>query len=338
MSKSEWKQVAEPSEWDLFVLRYSPEALFQAWEWGEVQKRMGSDVGRFGLYEDNGLVGVMQTMLVRARRGSFVHVRHGPIFSKFKHAYWKSALAFLSKEARKHSCWFVRMSPLIPADDKAASLLIELKGKPAAIHRMDGEYCWVLDLDQPAEQLLQNMRKTTRYEIRKAEKEGAEVFETANPNHLADFFGLYEATSTRQGFVPHVGIREEFDVFAKKKQARLYLGKYEGKTVAAAIILYFGHQAIYHHGASVASKVPVSPLVQWEVIKDAKNRGMKVYNFWGIAPESSVNHPWRGITLFKKGFGGRSIEYMHAIDFPISPLYIVSRMVETVRRIRRGYD
>lgn len=330
--------MSEPSAWDLFVLRHCPEAVFQAWDWGAAQQRMGNSVDRFGLYEDHELVGVMQVTLVRARRGSFLHVRHGPIFSKFKREYWERAVAFLSRMARERACWFFRVSPLVAPGDKAAAILMKLGGVFAAIHRMDGEYCWVLDLDQPIEQLLQNMRKTTRYEIRKAEKEQVTVYETGNPVYLRDFFALYAETSARQGFVPHAGIQEEFEVFSQKKQARLYLGKHGGKTVAAAIILYFGNQAIYHHGASVSCDVPVSPLVQWEAIKDAKHRGMKVYNFWGIAPENSPRHPWRGITVFKKGFGGRPVEYMHAIDVPVSPLYFISRTVEMVRRIRKGYD
>ncbi len=326
------------STWEWFVLQYSPQALFQSWTWGEVQKKSGIPVMRYGLYEGETLKGVAQAVLVKARRGSFLHVRHGPIIDGTNKRLWTHLVDSLKTEAKKHGCLFLRISPLIPDDADSVALFKTLHTVPAAIHRMDGEYCWVLDLTASSEELLSGMRKTIRYEIKHGQKDGVEVFSTENPKNLSAFFDLYKQTSTRQGFVPHSGIREEFELFSKAKQAMLYLGKYEGNTSAAAIILYYGNQAIYHHGASAHSKAPVSSVVQWEAILDAKKRGMKVYNFWGIAPESSLKHPWRGITLFKKGFGGHELRYSHAQDIPISPLYIIPRIIETVRRLMRGYD
>lgn len=330
--------VDDQSGWELFVLRNAPEALFQSWSWGDVQKRLGATVTRYGIFEKDKLIGVMQTVLVRARRGSFLHVRHGPIIDQHFSRAWKPAIAFLSAEAKRLGCWFVRVSPLLKETPASQALFRSLHARPAAIHRMDGEYCWVLDLDVSTDQLMSAMRKSTRYEIRHAEKDHVKVYSTQDPKYLKDFFSLYEATSSRHGFVPHTGIREEFSVFAKQKQAMLYVGKHEDKALASAIILYYGNQAIYHHGASVSNRASVSYAVQWEAIQEAKKRGMKVYNFWGIAPQDSPKHPWRGITLFKTGFGGRLVEYTHAQDIPVSPWYIFPRMVETVRRMVKGYD
>ncbi len=113
--------------------------------------------------------------------------------------------------------------------------------------------------------------------------------------------------------------------------------EHQGEVLAGAIILFWGNQAFYHHGASVSTKIPASYLLQWKAIIEAQKRGIKVYNLWGIAPEDKPNHPWRGLTLFKKGFGGREIKYIHAHDFPLSPFYTLARTVETVRRIKKGY-
>ena len=91
---------------------------------------------------------------------------------------------------------------------------------------------------------------------------------------LKEFDTLYKETADRHGFVPHEGIREEFTAFSKRNQAMLYMGKYKGKTYASAIILYYGTQAIYHHGASVNAPVPISASVQWHALSDAKKKGM----------------------------------------------------------------
>ncbi len=323
--------VSEPSVWEGFVITHAPQSLFQSWLWGEVQRKLGLEVGRFGLYDGDMLRGIAQTVRVSARRGSFLHVRHGPILDSLDPALWKFAVDRLCEQAKRQNCLFVRISPLL-------TNVLPLRTIPSAIHRMDGEYCWVLDLEPSEDALFAAMRKSTRYDIRKAQKEGGSVISTRDPRLVSEFFDLYKATSTRHGFVPHSGIGEEFEVFVRAKQATLYLGKYQGKTVAAVIILYYGNQAIYHHGASIHSEIPVSALVQWQAITDAKKRGMNVYNFWGIAPDDSLKHPWRGITLFKKGFGGREVKYLHAQDIPVSPWYVFPRTIELVRKKLRGYD
>lgn len=331
-------EITNQSQWELFVIKHAPDSLFQSWLWGEVQKKTNHFVQRFGVYADRTLIGVFQVVIVRARRGSFVHVRHGPIIAKGNTDGWKSALSFLAEYAKKHACLFVRMNPLIVPTAEESALFRSLHLQPAMIHRMDAEDCWVLDITKSEQELLAGMRKTTRYEIRRAPAAGVSVFSTTDSAYFSEFAALYKQTSSRHSFVPHGGIREEFELFARKKQAVLYLAKIDGSTVSAAIILYYGKQAIYHHGASIPSKVPASYLLQWEAILDAKKRGLAIYNFWGIAPDHVPNHPWNGITLFKKGFGGYERVYLHALDMPVSPLYVIPRSIELVRKVLRGYD
>lgn len=332
------KPIDDQSQWELFVLRHSPQALFQSWAWGQVQRKIGLTTNRYGVYTPKKLVGIFQVVRVSARRGSFLHVRHGPIVENLDQDIWSKVCKFLKDEAVRQRCWFVRINPLIDESVDIRGWEAQHHLVPAAIHRMDGEHCWVLDLSADEDTLLAGMRKSTRYEIRRAQKENVEVLATTNSVYLSEFFQLYEQTSDRHGFVPHSGIREEFEVFAKYNQAVLYVAKHNKQTISAAIVLFYGNQAIYHHGASIPTHVGASTLVQWEAIRDAKKRGMKVYNFWGIAPENSLKHPWRGITLFKKGFGGAELRYIHAHDLPVSPFYILPRAIELVRRISRGYD
>lgn len=331
------KPVLSRKIWETFLLAHSPTALFQSWVWGEVLIRQGKTVWRYGLYQGNKLFGVFQVVKVTARRGSFLHVRHGPIFVKQSKTYWHEALSFLQDLAKRELVLFLRVSPLIEPTVERTTLYQSLHLQPAAIHAMDGELCWVLDLVPSEEQLLMDMRKTTRYEIRRAQKLGVRIEKSENSRDLIFFHTLYEKTVQRHGFVPHSGIDEEFEIFAKENNALLYLGRYEGKVLAAAIILFYGNQAIYHHSASLSSAVGVNYLIQWEAIKEAKKRAMTVYNFWGIAPEDKPNHPWRGLSLFKTGFGGRRVEYIHAHDLSISPYYFLARSVETIRRIIKHY-
>ncbi len=323
--------------WERFVLATQPTALFQSWLWGEVEQNRGITLWRFGVFRESELIGVFQVFKVTAKRGTFLHVRHGPVLTHHSIEMYRTVLSHLTDLAGGENAWFIRMSPQIPDSPADQRLLRKLSLRPSAIHAMDAEHCWVLDITASEPELLAGMRKTTRYEIRRAERLGVNVRASTDPKDLIHFSKLYKFTSQRQGFVPHRGIEEEFKAFTKAGMAVLFLGSYKNNILAAAIILYYGPQAIYHHAASVPTHIPVSYLVQWSAIKEAKKRGKKVYNFWGIAPDDSPNHPWRGITLFKKGFGGKEAGFIHAHDLPLSPLYTVSRMVETIRKRVKHY-
>ena len=323
--------------WEEFILTHSPQALFQSWHWGRVLESTGQSVSRWGIFDGKELAGVAQILIVRAKRGTFLHVRHGPVWKKQGKAYWREFMRLITLVAKKEGAWFVRVSPLLLNTEEHRKLFFELGLSNAPIHEVDGERCWVLDLDKTEDDLLMGMRKTTRYEIRLAQKFGVTVRQSQDPEDLKYFFTLYEETTKRHGFVAHSSISEEFEIFAKENKAMLFLGFYKKEIIAGTIVLFYGGQAIYHHGASVASKVPVSYLVQWEAIREAKKRAILVYNFYGIAPENKPNHPWRGITLFKKGFGGREINYIHAQDLLVSPLSVIPRTIERVRTSMRGY-
>jgi lipid II:glycine glycyltransferase (peptidoglycan interpeptide bridge formation enzyme) len=204
---------------------------------------------------------------------------------------------------------------------------------------MDAENAWVLDLDKTDNELLFGMRKTTRYLIKKASALPIEVTKGTREEDFARFLKLYEETSRRHQFVPHRGVREEFSVFSKGALTKLFLAKFKRQVLAGALIVYYGNQAVYHHGASSNEhrEVPAAYLVQWEAILDAKREGKKFYNFWGVVPPDKQKHPWQGLTLFKMGFGGRRINFIHAQDLPLNFNYWKTYAVETAWRIKRGY-
>lgn len=301
------KNIPNRQTWNKFVLKHAPGALFQSWEWGEIEKKIGHKVWRLTWPE-----GIAQVVKVAARRGTFLHIRHGPI--------GEVPFSDLITLAKKEHAWFIRISPQVQKIDYPGFIA-------APIHAMDAELCWVLDLDTSEEELLMGMRKTTRYEI----KHGAAT--VTKSKDIQKFITLYSNTSRRHNFVEHTGIREEFETL----DCDLFLASHEKQLLAAAIIVYFGDVAIYHHGASVPNKVGASYSLQWSAIREAKRRGKKLYNFWGIAPEDAPNHPWRGLTAFKTGFGGREVHFMHAQDLPVSPWYIFPKTIEEIRKKIKGY-
>lgn len=325
------------SEWDAFVETVSPAAFFQCWSWGDVLKRQNVACWRFGWMDRKTLVAVAQIAVVRARRGTFLHVRHGPVVKSTDVELWKQIATDITNIAKKERVWFVRLGPLLSPTPQSELFLAKLGARPSAIHAMDAERCWVLNLVQSEAQILAGMRKTTRYEVNKAEKLGVQVTESTKKADLDKFLILYEATARRQNFVEHKEVIEEFLEFCGQGAGSVWLATYEGQVLAGAIIIYQYGQAIYHHGASIPGKIPASYALQWAIIRAAKQRGIKQYNFWGIAPEGKPNHPWQGLTLFKTGFGGGAVEFLHAHDIPLTPMYAIPRAVEWWRATSKHY-
>lgn len=313
-------------------------SFFQSWNWGEVQRKLGNPIIRLGVYNNKKLVGVCLVVEIKARRGHYLHLRHGPILLQFN-SHFPFLLDHITKKARELRCDFIRISPLIEEHTFDIRFLRERGFRNAPIHNMDAENAWVLDLDPSDEELLSSMRKTTRYLIRKAQKMPIHVRSTTKLSDFSSFTRLYIITSKRHSFVPHRGMKEELSIFSKDNQAKLFLAEYKRKIIAGALIIFYGNQAIYHHGATddTYRDIPAAYLMQWEIIKEAKVLGKKIYNLWGVVKEERKNHPWQGLTLFKTGFGGRRINFIHAQDLPLAPLYWKTYLIEYGTKIFKGY-
>lgn len=337
------EEITNKKIWENFITRYAPQSLFQSWNWGETLRNFkfqisnAKSIWRLGIYDGEKLVGIAQVVKVMARRGTFLHVRHGPIFSLWDKKYLAAFGEYLIDICRKEGACFIRVSPLLENNERYISLFRALGFRDAPIHAIDAELCWVLDIQKSEEAILVGMRKTTRYLIRQAQKQGVVIRKSSDPKELNEFFSLYDQTAERHGFVKHAGIEEEFELLGADDQIILFKGYCQKALVSAALIVFYNHQAIYHHSASVVQKTPVNYLLQWEAIQEAKRRGKTVYNFWGIAPEGKTRHPWWGLSLFKKGFGGMAVEYMHAKDLPVSSRYWITFAVESARKYMRGY-
>lgn len=317
--------------------------FLHSWNWGAFNKSIGEKVWWLGLYDDDKLIAVSLLIKIHAKRGNFLFVPHGPIVSREMN---KEILSTLIKEfkkiAKKERANFIRIGPLL--EDTAANRRIfkELGFRNAPIY-IHAETVWTLNLEPPEEELLQGMRKTTRNLIRRAKKEGVTVEQGNSKDAIKIFNTIYKETAARHTFVPFSleYLENQVASFACDDQIQTFVAWYGGKPIAAAIVVFYGNSAFYHHGASSQkfSKIPATYLLQWEAIREAKRRGHKFYNFWGIIPNQTVNgrkkHPWWGITLFKKGFGGFQTNYVRTQDMPLSWRYWPNYVLETMRRWHR---
>ena len=328
------REVQNRNEWETFLHNTQWTPFFQSWDFGESTH----DSIRLGLYDKrNKLQMGAQIRTVSAKRGNFLHIRHGPIYQSFSiNAYWILLNHLIHLGKQKNAVW-IRISPLVKECHPAHIVLKQFGFIPTPVHSQDAEDCLVVNLEPPIEKIFSTFRKTTRSSIKKAEKMKVYIEKTCDQKKLSIFFNLYQKTALRQNFLPHQSIKDEFIHMKKSNSIELFIAWYEQKPLAASLIVYCGKQAVYHHSGSERTAIPVNYLLQWEAIKEAKKRGMLWYNLWGIAPQNSKNHPWDGLSLFKRGFGDTELHFMHAHDLPLSLLYWPSYAYQKLWNQLRGY-
>ena len=313
----------------------SPHHTFlQSPRYGIFRGKLGEFVTYFAYKTRSGIVASALCQIFQTRWRRFAHIPHGPVFSSSlkaaeKEAIWKDFLDFYAPWGRQQSLQFVRVAPLEFSAEN---------WRPAAVHLMNPERTWILDLSPSLKELQTQMKKSTRYEVRRAEKVGLRVEMKNNSQALNTFWQLHQATIKRQKFTPFPRKNTEIQQTIWQHDMQFFTAYDADHTpLASTLILFDPHQAYYHQGSSVSSKLPAAHATLWQAIQEAKQRGCKYFNFWGVVADEEKNHPWYGLSRFKKGFGGQEFLYPHCSDFSYSWQYPLTRTLERFRRWRRGY-
>jgi len=337
----EIREIKNKDIWEDFLREEKEKTFLQSWNWGEFQERMGNKIWRVGVFEEEKPVAIALVSKVSARRGKFLLIQHGPSIKNSKPQALDLLLEELKKIAKTERASFIRMNPLWERNSENQDLLKKFGFREAPMHANAYEATWKLDIGSE-EELLKNMRKTTRYLIRQTLKNQDITIEKSEKTEDArEYVKLNAEVAERQKFVPFSSefIRNEFEVFLKDNQILLFLGKYKGELAAAAMVLFWSGMAFYHQAASRSKyarfSIPYSLL--WEAIKEAKKRDCLLFDFWGyVDPQKQKKHPWAGPTLFKMGFGGEVREYVKTQDLPLSKKYWLTYLFEKIRKIKRG--
>jgi len=335
-----FREITDKNEWEGFLEKCPEKTFLDSWNWGEFQTRRGFKIWRAGVADTEGLQGVALIVKIKARRGTYLLIQHGPIISdaQNKEKVFGLFLEELKKMGKREGASFVRMNPLWERTEENDELLERSRLRISPMHANAYDATWKLDISLPEEELLKGMRKTTRYLIRQAEKNEDIIIEKSGD--LEKYQELNREVGKRQKFVPFSDeyIKDEYEIFNKEGQAVLLFGKYKGEVVAGALVVFYQGTGYYHQAASLSkyAKLSIPYLLQWEAVKEAKRRGCTMYDFWGyVDPKEDPNHPWAGPTLFKMGYGGEDYLYVRTRDYILSPRYWLTFIFEELRKINR---
>ena len=341
----EVREIGDKKIWEDFLLPCTQKTFLQYWNWGNFHISLGNKIWRLGIYENNSLIAVALVIKIFAKRGSFLLVPHGPVV--MEHGIWnmeqilKTLLNSLQELAKQEKVDFIRISPIWERTPENIVCFKRLGFRTAPLH-YHPESSWKLNIGAEENVLFDQMRKTTRYLLRQAQKDAnVEIVKSTSIEDMKIFYDIHQEVVKVQKFVPFSldYLTKELLAFLPDAQIAIFFAKYNGEIIAGAYEIFWSGIGFYHHAALLPKykKIPVSYLLQWEAIKEAKKRGCILYDFWGYAdPVKNPTHPYAGPTLFKMGFGGYKAEYVKTQDLVISQKYWINYTIETIRKIKRG--
>lgn len=332
--------------WDQFLIdNLTPTPFLQSWDWGEFNEQvLGNKIERWSLYDNNELkmVGmVIEKELPKQKK--YWYCPRGVVWAK---DYMdKRALGYgeIFKKVKKNfqDKIFLRVLPPYEKQDHLIGFAKRLGlSKPQILlHSEEPKETIVLDLNQGIDDLLKNTKQKTRYNIRLAQKKGVIVRRATKEtlsNDLDIFYTLSKTTANRNKIKIYEKSYYEklLNWFWEKDNTNIkfYVAEKDGSPLAAIIVLYFGTTATYLFGASDDEARNLMPnyLLQWTAITEAKENGMTIYDFWGISEDKQA---WSGITKFKRGFGGREIEYLGTWDYVLDKKWY--RIFTLLKKIKK---
>jgi len=312
-------QINDKKKLNSFIYSEPHCQFLQSWQWGEFQEHVGGEVFRLGVEAEGNLLAAATIIKKNFLNKTYLYCPHGPILRARAGGKAKELLfSEIAKLALKEKAIFFRFEPATLDEQGGLKKTLDIQPKRTI----------VLNLEKTEKELLEKMGQKTRYNIRLAEKKGVKV-EQADISEYGTFWKLLSETGARDRFRLHSEKYYQEMLRVDKDFIKLFFAKANGKIIAGGIFSFCGDTATYLHGASSnADRNLMAPfLLQWEIVKRAKEYGCKYYDFYGIDEKK-----WPGVTRFKVGFGGEEINYPGTFD-----LVYNKRWYFAYRAIRRLY-
>lgn len=209
---------------------------------------------------------------------------------------------------------FVRLHAFAPAED-----LHDL------LQSVTFDRTIILDLTKDEDQLLAEMKKRGRRDVRKALRDTTMVAADETDRALDVFPELYE-------LLIETGQRDEFGISPRAtyermiealgpENCRLFTVRREGRPLCWGIVTTTPTQATYYYAASSAEgrKAGAPDLLVWSMTCMLRSRGIRTFDMMGI--DSDRAPQLAGVRGFKTKFTEDIAEVAGAWDLPVRPLY-----------------
>jgi lipid II:glycine glycyltransferase (peptidoglycan interpeptide bridge formation enzyme) len=342
---------AAPSDegsWQALLGRTASGDFLHDWAWAAVAEYDGQPQRRFVLDEEGEVVALVAAQERRLPLGrAFWYVPHGPVLDYADPRAGERLRAVtigLREVGRGARVIAAKLEPRIEAGTEATALFSRLRTDPRPLQVGQTR---LVDLTDD-EALLASFDKDTRYAVRRSQREGVAVTMCTDAADTAPIDALHALvldTQRRAGFPkpPLERYRIAWATLGGADRASILEARRGDELLASGMLVVEGDRSFYLFAGSRREEVGeakhyASYLLQWEMMRRARELGSRTHDLWGIAPDGAgPEHAWHGVGLFKKGFGGRVARWAGTWDVVVDPtLYRLRSAMAMARRAVPG--
>ena len=328
----------------------------QSWAWGELKSRWGWRMRPTVFTADDEVKAAAMLLFRPISRTGFgmLYAPKGPLLDYGDILLRRTVLQRLQAIARAERAIFIKIDPDVPmafgAEEPQPHVLGTDFIDELRAHRwryspeqIQFRNTVTLDLTQSEEAILAQMKQKTRYNIRLAGRRDVEI-RAGSPADFPMLVEMYATTGERNefGIRPPAYYLDVWQTFWESGMLHVLIAEYEGKAIAAVLLVYSADICLYMYGASsnVERKRMPTYLLQWEAIRWAQSRNIPLYDFWGAPDNFNEDDRMWGVWKFKRGFNATVARQIGAWDYPVRPrLYnLMTEMLPRYRGLLRRND
>ena len=339
---------ADEAAWQVLLAGTASGDFLHDWAWTPVAAYDGQQQRRFVAEDEGAIVALVAAQERRLPLGrAFWYVPHGPVldYADPRAGEWLRAVAIGLREVGRGSrVVAAKLEPRVEAGSPAAGLFARLRPDPRPVQVGQTRLVELTEDDA----LLASFDKDTRYAVRRSQREGVEVRVATDASDAAPIDALHALvldTQRRAGFPrpPLERYRIAWQALGGAGRASILEARRGEELLASGMLVVEGDRSFYLFAGSRREEAGepkhyASYLLQWEMMRRARELGSRTHDLWGIAPEGAgPEHAWHGVGLFKKGFGGRVARWAGTWDVVVDPtLYRLRSAVAMARRAVPG--
>ncbi|MGI6112660.1 MAG: lipid II:glycine glycyltransferase FemX [Mahellales bacterium] len=321
------RETKDGREFNEIISNHPKGHILQSYEWGVLKSITWNPLYLIAEDGDKPVGGLM--LLKRRVPGinkTMLYCPRGPVIDFHDKALLGFLVEELKKVAKEHRAISLKIDPDIEIEDRTvldnlAGVGFYHKKETLNFEGVQPKFVFRLDISGDLDEVFNNFHSKTRYNVRLAGRKGVNVTK-GNRQDLEHFHKIMVETGARDNFIIRTldYFQRMYDILNPPGYLELFMAEYEGRPIAGTICLKYGDKCWYLYGASSNSHRNVMPnyLLQWEMIKWAKENGCTLYDFRGVSGDLSESNPLYGLYRFKKGFNGKFTEFIGEFDYPFN--------------------
>lgn len=306
--------------------------VYQSHQWGEFKRERDWKPIRIILEKDGRIAGA-GLFLIRSTLptvpGKLMYASKGPWLPWEDEEAVRAFFDGASEIARREGAHTLKIEPEIRDEREDVKEMLGGIGFQKARYDLNFDATILMDLSGSEEDLLAGMGgKTTRYNVRLAGRKGVEIREPEDFDWAFDTFynwkeGLGQRKEGWRIFRPRQYFYDETRILHDTGDGHFFFAYHEGEPLSSGYFSIIGSKLYYMLGAAAPHGQKLKPnyLLQWEVMRWARERGVTCYDMVA-APKRENRHegdPYYGVYKFKKGFGGEVVDFVGCLDLPVRP-------------------